>query len=47
MSSSLNSVKGFIEGILQGSIARVTQGDTGSLDYGSYVNLSTSPQYRY
>ena len=47
MSYSLNSVKGVIEGILQGIITRVTKGEMRSLDYGSYVNFSTSPLYCY
>ena len=37
MSSSLNSLKGVIRGIIYGTTIGVIKGDTRSLDYGSYV----------
>ena len=37
MSSSLNSLKGVIWGIIYGTTIGLIKGDTRSLDYGSYV----------
>ena len=40
MSYSLNSLKGVIWGILRETIIRDIEGDTRTLDYGSYELLS-------
>ena len=44
MSHSLNSLKGDIKGIIQGTTIGLIKGDTRSLDNGSYPKKLASPK---
>ena len=50
MSHSLNSLKGAIQGIIEGRALRVIEGDTKRIDYSSYhpcITLVQSPYSPY